>query len=119
MSSPSVKKNFLMSTAYQVLIIILPFITTPYFSRVLGAGPIGIYSYTQSYQTYFSMFAALGTMSYGTREIARFRDDVTKRSVLFWEIELMYGCMDRLDPVQYQIPDLLYCPEHGHPGDHV
>ena len=89
MSSPSVKKNFLMSTAYQVLIIILPFITTPYFSRVLGAGPIGIYSYTQSYQTYFSMFAALGTMSYGTREIARFRDDVTKRSVLFWEIELM------------------------------
>ena len=59
MSSPSVKKNFLMSTAYQVLIIILPFITTPYFSRVLGAGPIGIYSYTQSYQTYFSMFAAL------------------------------------------------------------
>lgn len=89
MSSPSVKKNFLMSTAYQVLIIILPFITTPYFSRVLGAGPIGVYSYTQSYQTYFSMFAALGTMSYGTREIARFRDDVTKRSVLFWEIELM------------------------------
>ena len=35
------------------------------------------------------MFGALGTMSYGPREIARFRDDVTKRSVLFWEIELM------------------------------
>lgn len=88
-NSPSIKLNFILSTAYQVMIFILPLITKPYFSRVLRPEGLGIYSYTQSYQTYFSMFAALGTMSYGTREIARARDDLEKRSRLFWEIELM------------------------------
>ena len=39
--------------------------------------------------TYFAMFAALGTASYGVREIARVRDDAAMRSKLFWEIELM------------------------------
>ncbi len=88
-NSPSVKVNFILSTAYQVMIFILPLITKPYFSRVLRPEGLGIYSYTQSYQTYFSMFAALGTMAYGTREIARARDDLERRTRLFWEIELM------------------------------
>jgi O-antigen/teichoic acid export membrane protein len=33
------------------------------------------------------MFAALGTVAYGAREIARNRDDIYKRTKLFWEIE--------------------------------
>lgn len=67
----------------------VPFITAPYVARVLGADGVGIYSYTSSIQMYFSMFAALGTVSYGTREIARYREDNTERSVLFWNIELL------------------------------
>ena len=35
------------------------------------------------------MFAALGTASYGAREIARVRNDIAMRSKLFWEIELL------------------------------
>ena len=89
MNSPSVKKNFLMSNIYQVLVLIIPFITTPYVSRVLGVESIGIYSYTTSIQTYFSMIAALGTGTYGGREIARNRDNKAKYSLLFWEIELV------------------------------
>lgn len=58
-------------------------------SRVLGAKGIGIYSYTLSIETYFAMFAAMGTLSYGSREIARNRNDMEKRSRLFFEIELM------------------------------
>lgn len=85
----SIKKNFLYSMFYQILTMILPLITTPYVSRVLGADGIGTYSYTSSFQTYFSMFAALGVLSYGQREISRNRDDVEKRSKLFWEIEIM------------------------------
>ena len=81
--------NFVMSMAYQVLVVILPMITAPYVARVLGADKSGIYSFTASYQTYFSMFAALGTVSYGSREIARNRKDRPLRSKLFWEIELM------------------------------
>ncbi|MBR2728342.1 MAG: oligosaccharide flippase family protein [Lachnospiraceae bacterium] len=86
---PSVRVNFVLSMAYQVLIVILPMITAPYVARVLGADKNGIYSFTASYQTYFSMFAALGTVSYGSREIARNRRDRALRSKLFWEIELM------------------------------
>ena len=85
----SIKKNFIYSTFYQILTMILPLITTPYVSRVLGADGIGTYSYTSSLQTYFSLFAALGVLSYGQREISRNRDDAQKRSRLFWEIELM------------------------------
>ena len=86
---PSLKKNIAISTVYQVLLIILPLITAPYVARVLGPDQSGIYDYTNSIQTYFAMFAALGTASYGAREISRVRNDVEMRSKLFWEIELM------------------------------
>ena len=89
MKKTSIKRNILYNTFYQVLTLILPFITAPYISRVIGAAGIGTYSYTLSIQTYFSMFAALGTASYGIREIARNRDDKYKRSKIFWEIELL------------------------------
>ncbi len=87
--TPSLKKNILLSTLYQVLLVVLPFITAPYLSRVIGVEGTGVYDYTSSYQTYFSMVAALGTASYGAREIARARMDEKLRSRLFWEIELM------------------------------
>jgi len=89
MKTTSVKKNIILNTLYQILTLCIPFITTPYISRVLGANEIGIYSYTNSIQLYFSMFAALGTFTYGTREIARVRRSRTRRSKLFWEIELL------------------------------
>ncbi len=89
LKTPSVKKNFFMSTAYQVLCIITPFITAPYLARVLGAEKIGISSYTGSIISVFNLFAVLGTTSYGVREIARVRDNAFERSKLFWEIELL------------------------------
>ncbi|MGN0180952.1 MAG: oligosaccharide flippase family protein, partial [Candidatus Ornithomonoglobus sp.] len=89
MSTPSVKKNFLYSTFYHILSLITPFITAPYIARVLGVGGVGIQSYTSSIQAYFTMFAVLGTSAYGSREIARERDNAYKRSKVFWEIELL------------------------------
>ena len=89
MKTTSIKKNVLIYTIYQILCIIVPFITVPYVSRILGPQGIGIYSYTHSLVIYFTMFAALGTMSYGSREIARLRDNKEKLSKLFWEIEFL------------------------------
>lgn len=89
MKNTSIKKNLIFSTFYQILILIIPFITAPYISRVIGPKGVGIYSYTNSIQMYFSIFAALGTISYGAREIARNRDDEYKRSKIFWEIEIL------------------------------
>lgn len=85
----SIKKNILLNTAYQILTIITPFITSPYLARVLGADRIGINSYAHSLVSYFTMFAALGTYSYGVREISRTRDDKDLNTKIFWEIELL------------------------------
>ena len=86
-SSLLLKKNIILNTIFRVLMIVAPFITAPYVSRVLLSDGVGIYGYTQSLVTYFTMFAALGTISYGTREIARRRDDKKEYSKTFWEIE--------------------------------
>lgn len=89
LSQPSVKKNFIYRTLYEVLVVLTPFITTPYIARVLGSTGVGISSYTHSVMAYFTMFAALGTPQYGVREIARHRDNAEETSKLFWEIELL------------------------------
>lgn len=89
MSQISIKKNYIYSMFFQVLSLIAPFVTAPYIARILGVAGVGIYSYTQSIMTYFTLFAALGTASYGAREIARCRNDIYQCSKTFWEIELV------------------------------
>lgn len=81
----SVKKNYIFNAMYQLLLLVVPFITTPYLSRVLGANGIGIYSYANSMVSYFILFACLGTGTYGQRAISYVQDDVEKRSKAFWE----------------------------------
>lgn len=92
MNVPSVKKNVILNMIYQVLNVAVPFITAPYLARVLGPEGMGRYSFTNSIQAYFCFFCALGTATYGVREISRERDNVKQRSLLFWEIELL-TCM--------------------------
>lgn len=85
----SITKNYIYNLLYQIIVLILPLITTPYISRVLGARNIGIYSYTISITTYFILFGSLGIAMYGQREIAYIQDDAKKYSKTFWEITLL------------------------------
>ncbi len=89
MKTNNVIKNYIYNTAYQLLVLIAPLITTPYVSRVLGATGIGIYSYAQSIATYFTLAGAVGTTIYGQREIAFARDDKKRRSEVFWQITIL------------------------------
>lgn len=82
----SVTVNYLLNTAYQILILIVPLVTTPYISRTLGAEGVGIYSYTYSIVSYFLIFAMLGTSTYGQRSIAYVQDDKYLLSRKFYEI---------------------------------
>ena len=80
------KKNFIYNIIYQFLILILPLVTVPYVSRVLGAEKIGIYSYTYSIAYYFMILAMLGLNNYGNRTIAKARNDKNKLSKQFCSI---------------------------------
>ena len=82
----SIKKNFTYNVFYQILTLILPLITAPYVSRVIGAEGQGIYSYTYSIAYYFMLFAMLGLKNYGNREIAKHRDNKEKLSKTFCSI---------------------------------
>ncbi|MBE6760339.1 MAG: flippase, partial [Ruminococcaceae bacterium] len=73
MEKPSVKKNFVYNIIYQLLAIVVPLITSPYISRVLGADMIGVHSWTHSVVFYFMIFALLGVSNYGNRSIAAAR----------------------------------------------
>ena len=85
----SVTKNYIYNLFYQILVLLLPLITTPYISRVLGAENIGIYSYTISISAYFILFGSLGIALYGQRQIAYEQKDKKKYSLTFWEIVLL------------------------------
>lgn len=79
-------KNFLYNIIYQIFILIIPLITTPYISRVLGVNNVGTYAYTYSIVYYFMLFSMLGINNYGSRTIAKCNDDIDDRATKFWNI---------------------------------
>ncbi len=82
----NVKKNFLYNAFYQILVIIIPLITTPYLARIIGPKGTGIYSYNQSIASYFSMFIVLGLVNYGSRTISLVKDKEEDIKKNFWSI---------------------------------
>ncbi|KEZ91203.1 flippase [Lacrimispora celerecrescens] len=103
----SIKKNFIYNIIYQMLVLILPLITTPYISRVFGAENIGIYSYTYSVAYYFVLIAMLGVNNYGNRSCARVRDEREKLSQTFWSIYFLQLILSVICTLSYLIYALL------------
>lgn len=81
--------NYLYNMIYQVFVLIVPLVTMPYISRVIGPTGIGINTYTYAMTQYFILFATLGINYYGSREIAYQRGDKKRLSKTFWEIETL------------------------------
>lgn len=102
------KKNFIYNVAYQILILLLPIITVPYVSRVLGTDGIGVYSYTYSVVYYFMLIALLGINNYGNRTIAKCRDDKEKLSKSFFSIYIIQVLMSLIMIAIYIIYILLF-----------
>ena len=82
-------KNYLYNAWYQIFVIIVPLITTPYISRVLGSYGVGVNAYTSSIVQFFVILGGLGINLYGNREVAYVREDRQRLSRLFGEIELL------------------------------
>lgn len=85
----NIKKNFLYNTLYQIILILIPLLTTPYLSRVLGAEEIGRYSFSYSVANIFVIISLLGLNNYGNRIIAMKRDNSSEVSYTFCSVYAM------------------------------
>lgn len=103
----SLKKNLAYNVAYQILIIILPLITAPYVSRVLGADGLGTYSYIFSIVTYFGLFGMLGIANHGNRSVALVRDNRQKVSEAFSNTYIIQLCTTVIALLLYFL--FIYC----------
>lgn len=86
MKEKNLTLNFIYNSFYQILVLLIPLITTPYLSRVVGKEPIGRFSYIHAFASYFVLFAMLGVNNYGNRSIAQCRDNNNELSKTFFSI---------------------------------
>lgn len=103
MSNKRIIKNYLYNTIYEVLILILPFLTASYIARILGAGGIGKSDYTSSFAIIFSIFGKVGIDRYGSKHIAYKRDCRINRSETFWNIWCLQISATFLSTIGYTI----------------
>lgn len=79
----SIKKNFLYNILLNISNIAFPIITIPYVSRILDVDQIGEFSFVTTLVEYFVLFAALGKTLFGSREIAKLKDNKRSCNRLF------------------------------------
>lgn len=99
----SVLKNYLYNSLHQILVMLVPLITTPYLTRTLGEMGIGTYSYSLSITSYFMLFILMGLENYGNREIAKNKSDPENLARTFSSIYYMQLIMGVLVVVFYGI----------------
>lgn len=74
----SLKVNGILNVIQKTINIIIPLITYPYISRVLGAQNYGKFSFAYSIISYFLLTTMLGINLYAVREGPRIRDNKEK-----------------------------------------
>lgn len=109
--SNTIRRNVIYNTIYQVLLVIVPFVLTPYLARVLGSEGLGTYSYHYSCTYYFMMIAMLGLQNYGSRSIARVSANEEERSKVFSSIFSLQLCTSGLATALYLFYMIFIC--HG------
>lgn len=102
-------KNYLYNAGYQLLAVLLPLITAPYVSRIIGAHGIGINTATNSTIQYFILLGSIGIGLYGNREIAYLRSNKQAMSEAFWEIQILKMVMVTISYGAFLIY-LAFCP---------
>ena len=103
-----VVKNFLYNVSYQLLVIILPLITVPYVSNILGAKGVGNYAFTYANMQYFVIFGMVGITLYGNRQIAYVRDNKEKLRNTFYSIYTLQLITTSISFILYLIFTLVF-----------
>ena len=82
----SIKTNLFFSVSLKLAMYLIPLITAPYVSRVLGSEGVGSYYYIFSIVNYFCLVVSFGFIGYGTIAVSSNRFDKNKYSGVFWSI---------------------------------
>ncbi len=88
----STKKNAAYNVAYRVFSVLLPLVTAPYLSRVVGTDGVGLYSDAWTMSELFCLVGMLGLADYGVRTIAQARDNREELDRTFsgiWQMQLL------------------------------
>jgi len=86
---PGLKNKFLYQLLTAASQVMLPLVTYPYITRVLGPANLGKVNYVDFLSQAFMILASFGIPFYATREIATARNDVFKRTALIKEFVLL------------------------------
>lgn len=98
-----VLKNYLYNLSYQILVLILPLITVPYISKVLGAAGVGDFSFTYANVQYFVILGMIGITLYGNRQIAYVRENSEKLKNTFYSIYTLQAITVSISFILYLI----------------
>lgn len=82
-------RNYFYNVLYQIFTLIVPLVTTPYVTRVLGSVGVGVNAFTNSIIQYFILAGSIGIALYGNRIIAYQRDDKQEMSQTFWSLTIL------------------------------
>jgi polysaccharide transporter, PST family len=79
----AIVQNILALYGVYIFNYMIPLVTVPYLTRILGADGWGRYAFYQSMAFYGVMLVEYSFVTYGVREVARNRDSVEARSGIF------------------------------------
>lgn len=91
MAEKSIAKNAMFNVLYRIMNMVFPLVTSVYVSHILMAGGIGKVGTAQNIVQYFVLLAPLGIVNYGTREIAKIRNQKPLTQKLFSELFVING----------------------------
>ena len=109
LKNDSIKNNFAFQLIYQVLVLAIPLVLSPYLTRTLGGEALGVYTYTNSIAYYFLMVANLGILKYGQRVISESVSDLTKLRKAFWSLYSVHALFSLLSLTIYIPFVFLFC----------
>ena len=78
--------NILYNAVYQIFLVLVPLITVPYLSRVLGPKTYGIYGSVNNTVQFLMVFCTLSVSYIGIRTVSRTRTYGTPQELTeaFW-----------------------------------
>ena len=112
MKRDSVSKNLVFQFFYQVVMLVLPLIISPYLTRTLGSSGLGAYTYSYTIAYYFILFANLGISRHGQRTVAEKIAKKEDYQKAFWSILYLHFLVSAVVAAIYFIFVFIFCKDN-------